>query len=448
MLSVAALLAVPAHAGAASPADERQREQWAVSPGALVDLPGAWQLSTGAGVVVAVLDTGTTLEHPDLAPNVWTNFGEIAGNGIDDDRNGYVDDVHGVDLTSTGAGQDLSDGHGHGTHVAGIIAAAANGKGVVGVAPRAKIMTVKVLDASGAGKTSAVAEGIRYAAANGARIVNMSLGGDQPDPRIQEAIAAAAAANVLVVCSAGNSARDIDARPSFPVSVPSANLIGVAATRPNEGRDLAPFSNFGRATVALAAPGEGVLSTGRDGGWVTMSGTSMAAPHVTGVAALMAGVSPSLPASDLRAALLENALPSALPVGSGYLYALGSVLSAATAASLQGGQRPRVRVLQAGRSGTGRSAITTAQIAVVGASEAIKDFRVTIDGRTAAVVRKRRSPFTVRLRGRSGRRLVVVARNARGKALATGARRITAVRRGKRDVRSGGDVTGGTVRIR
>ncbi len=312
-------LAGPAGSVAPAAAQDREGEQWAVSPGAVVGLPAAWRLSQGAGVVVAIVDTGTRLDHPDLAPNAWTNFGEIPANGVDDDANGYVDDVHGIDLTSTGTTQDLSDGHGHGTHVAGIVTAAADHRGVVGVAPRAKVMTVKVLDAGGSGKTSAVAEGIRYAAANGARIINMSLGGDQPDPRVQEAIAAAQAANVLVVCSAGNSQRDIDARPSFPVSTPAPNLIGVAATAPDDGRGLARFSNFGRNTVALAAPGEGVLSTSKDAGWAVMSGTSMAAPHVTGVAALMAALQPDLPATDLRAALLENALPASLPVGSGYL---------------------------------------------------------------------------------------------------------------------------------
>src|SRR5690349_19546269 len=126
--------------------DPLQDEQWAFSPGAVFDLPAAWGLSQGAGVVVAVVDSGMKLDHPDLAPNVWTNFGEIPDNGVDDDGNGYVDDVHGVDLTTPNANNALHDGFGHGTHVSGTIAAAANGKGVVGVAYRAKLMTVKVLD--------------------------------------------------------------------------------------------------------------------------------------------------------------------------------------------------------------------------------------------------------------------------------------------------------------
>ena len=233
------------------------------------NLPGAWALVAGRGR----RRRGDRLRHAARPPRpraerLGRTSARCPGNGVDDDGNGYVDDVHGVDLTTTSAAQDLSDGNGHGTHVAGIIAAAANGRGVVGVAFRARIMTVKVLAADGARqRRPAVAEGIRYAAANGARIINLSLGGDQPDERVRAAIDAAAAANVLVVCSAGNSGRDIDAQPSYPVSFAAPNLIGVAATVPEAGKELGGFSNFGRTTVPLAAPGEEVLSTTNDGGY-------------------------------------------------------------------------------------------------------------------------------------------------------------------------------------
>ena len=278
-----------------------------MAPSSVLNLPGAWELSQGAGVTVAVLDSGTKLDHPDLAPNAWTNSGEVPGNGADDDQNGLADDVHGVDLTTMAARQDLSDGYGHGTHVAGIIAAAANGRGVVGVAPKAKIMTVKVLDANGSGLTGAVADGIRYAAANGARIINLSLQSSVPDARVNAAIAAAAAANALVVVAAGNDGRDIDSQPVYPASVPAPNLIGVAATAPDDGRRIAPFSNFGRLTVQLAAPGDDILSTFNNGDYVAESGTSMAAPMVSGVAALMASANPRLSAAEMRALLLQNA---------------------------------------------------------------------------------------------------------------------------------------------
>ena len=362
VLGLAALTPV---AAAQTPSDARQGEQWAVAPGTVFDLPGAWELSRGAGVVVAIVDSGTRLDHPDLARNAWTNFREVPGNGKDDDGNGYVDDVHGIDLTTRRRKQDLRDGNGHGTHVAGIIAAAANGRGVVGVAPQARIMTVKVLDARGAGNTAAVAEGIRYAAANGARIVNMSLGGPTRDPRLIEAIKAAAAANVLVVCSAGNDSRNIDRRPSYPVSVPAPNMIGVAATAPDEGRRLGDFSNFGRLTVPLAAPGAEVLSTANDGGYEYKSGTSMAAPHATGVAALMAAVRPEASAAELRAMMLQAAGRSSLPVGAGYLDALSSVLGALKGSTYRLGQPPLVRILVATVAGRGRNASTTAQVAVL-----------------------------------------------------------------------------------
>src|SRR4051794_22295940 len=191
-------------------ADPRETEQWAVAPGSVLDLPGAWQLTRGQGITVAIVDSGARLDHTDLAPNIWTNFDEKPGNGADDDRNGYVDDVHGVDLSSREPGQDVHDGDGHGTHVAGIVAAAANDRGVVGVAPQAKLMIIKVLSDSGEGTTGAVAEGIRYAAANGARVINCSLGGDAADSRMDDAVKAAGDAGALVVASAGNDSRDID----------------------------------------------------------------------------------------------------------------------------------------------------------------------------------------------------------------------------------------------
>ena len=340
---------------AGAPSDALQNEQWAVAPGTVFDLPGAWELSQGAGVVVAVVDSGMRLDHPDLAPNAWTNFGEVPSNGVDDDaqrlrrrRPRRRPDEH--------AGRPgPHDGFGHGTHVAGTIAAAANGRGVVGVAFRAKLMTVKVLDDRGAGTTGAVAEGIRYAAANGARIINLSLESSTDDPRMRAAVEAAAAANVLIVSSAGNSGLDVDRRPTFPVSIAAPNVVGVAATVPQDGRALPEFSNYGRLTVPVAAPGVEVLSTSKDGGYEFKSGTSMAAPHVSGVAALMAAVAPQLTAAELRALLLQHAVRTSAPVGAGYVDALGSVLAASRHRSYDGGQPPQVRILLATRPGAERT---------------------------------------------------------------------------------------------
>jgi subtilisin family serine protease len=414
--------------------DARQGEQWAIADGSALDLPRAWQLTLGQGVTVAIIDSGARLDHPDLAPNIWTNFNEIPGNGIDDDNNGYVDDVHGVDLSSKLPGQDLNDVAGHGTHVAGIVAAAANGQGVVGVAPRAKLMIVKVLNNDGVGTTGAIAEGVRYAVANGARIVNLSLAGDDDDDALEGAVRDAAAANVLVVASAGNASRDIDHHPAYPASIAAANLLAVAATDPDSGRDLSKFSNFGTLAVQVAAPGASILSTANDGGYVQLSGTSMAAPMVTGVAALAASVNPQLSAPDLRALLTQNATRSQLPVASGYVDALHTVLAASGAAGYDTTQPPRVKILAA----TTKGKRTLVQVAVLGSTTNIRRYRVGLAGRVVELS-ARRSPFVVRL-ARRGRRVTVAALNGAGRTVTTATRAVTALRQGKRGVGRGSPV--------
>jgi subtilisin family serine protease len=441
---VAALGLGAAGAHAQAPRDARQGEQWAVADGTVLNLPRAWELSQGAGVVVAVVDSGARLDHPDLAPNVWVNFDEVPGNRVDDDANGYIDDVHGVDLTtSRRSEQDLSDGNGHGTHVSGIIAGAANGRGVVGVAFRARLMIVKVLDARGAGTTGGVAEGIRYAAANGARIINLSLGGPTRDAALVDAVRAAEEANVLLVCSAGNLGNNVDNEPSYPVALAAGNIVGVAATEPQSGRALGSFSNFGRNTIGLAAPGVNVLSSANDGGYELKSGTSMAAPHAAGVAALMAAMRPDLSATELRAQLLQNAGRSSLPVSGGYLDALSSVVSVASASKYRLGQPPLVRVLAAQRKGRQ----TVVQVAALGDTRGVARFRLSLDGRRVAELRMRSSPFTVRLRGRAGRKLRVDALDPQGHVIASGTRAVRGVRKGKRGVRRGSGVGSGTVTI-
>jgi subtilisin family serine protease len=309
---------------------------------------------------------------------------------------------------------------------------------VVGVAFRAKLMTVKVLDDNGAGTTGAVAEGIRYAAAEGARIINLSIETNVDDPRVRSAVAAAAAANVLVVCSAGNSGYDVDRTPVFPVSIAAPNLVGVAATEPSDGRALPDFSNYGRLTVPVAAPGVDILSTSKGGGYELKSGTSMAAPHVTGVAALMASVAPDLPAADLRALLLQNTARGSVPVGNGYVDAFGAVLAASQASSYALSQPPRARVLSATRKGS----VTQAQIALLGASHNVAKLVVKLDGRAVANLRAGRSVLTVRLRARHGRRLGVSAIAADGRTLASAAARVRPVRKGKHGVGSGGRIGG------
>jgi subtilisin family serine protease len=426
--------ATAARARARLASDPRQSEQWAVGAGSVLDLPDAWQLSQGQGVTVAIVDSGARLDHPDLGPNIWTNFDEQPGNGADDDHNGYVDDVHGVDLSSRQAGQDVHDGNGHGTHVAGIVAAAQNNLGVVGVAPRAKLMIVKVLDDSGTGNTGNVAEGIRYAAQNGARVINCSLGGDAPDQRMNEAVKAAGEAGALVVASAGNDARDIDTQPNYPAAIPASNLLAVASTDPDTGRGISEFSNFGRLAVQVAAPGADILSASNTGGWEFKSGTSMAAPMVTGVAALAVSVNPRISAVDLRAVLMQNASRSQLPVAAGYVDALRSVLAASHAAGYDTGQPPRLRVLSATR----KNNRTKVQAALLGSTAAIRRYQVTL-GRKTVQLNARPTPFTVTLR-RRGARVTVAALDAGGRVVAVGRRPVTRLRMGKGGVGTGGGV--------
>lgn len=262
-----------------------------------VAAPAAWAAGySGQGIIVAVIDTGIDLDHPDLATNLYVNPGEIAGNGIDDDQNGFVDDVSGYDFVSSDARPD--DGNGHGTHVAGTIAAANNGIGATGVAPDAKILPVRVLDDSGLGSDSSVAAGIRYAADIGAQIINLSLGGNFSS-RINSAIDYATSLGSLVIAAAGNESAS---SPGYPArqSAASTSVLSVGAF--NSDNRIAAFSNDvgDSGAVQVDAPGVGIYSTWIGGSYSTLSGTSMAAPHVAGVAALTLSADPSLTSRELR----------------------------------------------------------------------------------------------------------------------------------------------------
>ncbi|MDX6702268.1 MAG: hypothetical protein QOF26_2494 [Baekduia sp.] len=312
-----------ARAAQAGAEDPRVGEQWALQGDAPMGTETAWRQTTGADVTVAVIDSGVDLGHPDLAPNLWTNPGEVPGNGIDDDGNGYVDDVHGYDFV--GGDGDPQDENGHGTHVAGIIGArGGNGIGGAGVAWRVKLMAVRVLDADARGTTTSVAEGIRYAVANGARVVNLSLAGPSPTPELEDAVRFAQDHGVLVVVAAGNEGTDLATAPTYPAAYGEANVLGVAATAQDGG--LSSVSDYGPG-ADLAAPGEQILSTAIGGGYEWRTGTSMAAPAVTGALVLLAAARPDLDAGALRDALLGTARHTGLPVQAGALDA-GAALHA------------------------------------------------------------------------------------------------------------------------
>jgi subtilisin family serine protease/subtilisin-like proprotein convertase family protein len=252
-----------------------------------IDGPEGWDVRREApGVVVAVIDTGIRYTHQDLAANVWTNPGETPGNGIDDDGNGYVDDVHGINaITLSG---DPNDDHGHGTHVAGTIGAVGNnGLGVTGVAWRVQLLGCKFLNSGGSGSTSDAIRCVDYARTMGARIMSNSWGGGGFSQALRDAIAAARDAGIVFVAAAGNSALDNDTFPHYPSSYDLDNVVAVASTDRTDA--LSSFSNYGFTSVDLGAPGSAIMSTwnGSDSDYRSISGTSMATPHVSGVFALM-----------------------------------------------------------------------------------------------------------------------------------------------------------------
>lgn len=275
--------------------------------GADIGAERAWEFYTGEPtLLVADIDTGCDYDHEDLAANIWTNPGEIPGNRLDDDGNGYVDDVHGYDFYSHDG--DPRDDNGHGTHTAGTIAAVGdNGAGVTGVVWRARLVILKFLNASGSGPTSGAIEALGYCVRNGIRLSNNSWNGGFYSRALEDAIAAAGDAGHLFVAAAGNARTDNDAAPSYPAALPQDNIITVAAT--DNADQLAGFSNYGLTTVDLAAPGVDILSTVPNNGYHLLSGTSMAAPHVTGAAAFLMGRFPQMAIADVKSRLLFFADP-------------------------------------------------------------------------------------------------------------------------------------------
>jgi len=277
-----------------------------------IQAPQAWSaFSAGNGtVVVADIDTGIDYTHPDLAANVWHNPLEIPANGIDDDGDGYVDDVYGIDTVNHDS--NPFDDQGHGTHTAGTIAAAGNnGVGVTGVNWNAKLLSCKFLDASGYGDDAGAIECFNYIIALKNRGVNVrvssnSWGGPREGTAtvLESTIDAAGAAGILNVFGAGNDGTNNDVTPFDPASFASPSIVSVASSSSSDRRSF--FSNYGPTTVDLAAPGENILSTYPGGDYEYLSGTSMATPHVAGAAALLVALDPTLSVAAIKALLLDN----------------------------------------------------------------------------------------------------------------------------------------------
>jgi subtilisin family serine protease len=269
--------------------------------GSDIKAPEAWGVTTGSsGIVIALVDTGVEYTHPDLAANIWKNTGEIANNRIDDDKNGYIDDVNGWNFVSKN--NNPMDDNGHGTHCAGTIAAVGNNNiGITGVCWNAKIMPLKFLSASGSGYVSDAISAILYANKMGAGVISNSWGGSQYSQALKDAIDISSA---VVVCASGNSGVNTDNNPQYPSAYTSSNIISVAATDSKD--NLASFSNYGVYSVDVGAPGVRIRSTYKNGQYQYLSGTSMATPHVSGVAALLKVVNPGMSNIQIRNRILGS----------------------------------------------------------------------------------------------------------------------------------------------
>ncbi len=333
-----------------------------VKAGADISAIRAWDLTTGSeAVVVAVIDTGVYLQHADLAANAWVNPREVAGNGLDDDGNGLVDDVNGWNFFANNnhVYTDPS-ADGHGTHVAGTIGAVGNnGLGVTGVAWQVKLMSLKFLDKT-PGAIDGAVRAINYVIEQKRRgvnvkVINASWISSGDSRALHDAIAAAGTAGILFVCAAGNGGVDSigddnDRTPTFPAAwtdLPS--LMSVAAL--DSGDNLAPFSNYGPTSVSVAAPGVSILSTyppdgsSASGSYAYMEGTSMATPHVTGIAALLAARFPALVPAEIRQRIIATVEP--LPGLAGKVTASGRVNAYnALTNSIPGAERPAISALE------------------------------------------------------------------------------------------------------
>ncbi len=327
--------ALPDAPAVSSGNDPLFNKQWGMKD---IGTEAAWNFNRGTNkIIVAVIDTGVDYTHEDLLPNLWRNTKEISNNNIDDDKNGYIDDVIGwdflsndnkpYDLAATSIGELLNGGNpGHGTHCAGNVAAAgANGKGISGVAPNAQIMVLRFIGNEG-GTTADAVKAIHYAVDNGAKVLSNSWGSEGEDPgesndnlALRESISYAESKDVLFIAAAGNGHQgagynnDTDAKPAYPASYENDNIISVAAVDVND--NLGSFSNWGIKSVDLAAPGVKVFSTTVGGKYsdtvidllgAHWDGTSMACPHVAGAAALYWSAHPEKTSKEVKAALLNS----------------------------------------------------------------------------------------------------------------------------------------------
>jgi subtilisin family serine protease len=291
-----------------SPNDSAFKKQWGLNNSSKksedVNALKAWDVTKGSTQVkVAVIDTGVDYTHPDLKSQIDINTAEQNGKaGVDDDGNGLIDDVYGYNFSSKTA--DPMDGHGHGTHCAGVIGAAHNGSGIVGVMANVKIIPIKFLSDEGSGETIDAISAIDYAIKRGANVMSNSWGGGDREQSLEDAIKGAEAAGITFVAAAGNEYSNNDNTSSFPANYEVSNVISVGSFASSGAKSS--FSNYGIKSVHVFAPGSNIYSTVNRGGYQSMSGTSMATPHVAGIVGLMLSKEPNLTPKEIRERLIRT----------------------------------------------------------------------------------------------------------------------------------------------
>ena len=294
------------------PTDTSFKKQWGLKnsgtsggkAGEDIDIQKAWEITKGSkDIKIAVIDTGIDYTHPDLKNQIDVNLAELNGKpGVDDDGNGFVDDIYGYNFSAKTA--DPMDGHGHGTHCAGVIGAQHDGQGTVGVMANVKIIPVKFLSDEGSGEEIDAIAAIDYAIKRGAKVLSNSWGGSEKSQGLEDAIKAAEDAGTIFVAAAGNEYSNNDTTASYPANYDVSNVISVGAFT-NKGTK-ASFSNYGAQSVHVFAPGQDIYSTVNKGGYASMSGTSMATPHVAGVVGLLLSKEPNLTPAEVRQRLVRT----------------------------------------------------------------------------------------------------------------------------------------------